>query len=252
MSEQTGSGRAVVIGASAGLGRAIADGLAADGWDLVIASRSRPDLDSVAADLRQRHGVAVTAVAVDVTGDDEEVAAFIETAAAAIPEPDAVIITAGSVASVDDGIGDWTVTGDLVAANMTGVMKLAGHYTEGFERRGGGTLVLFSSIAAGAPRRNNVAYAAAKAGLESFAGSMQHRLGRSKAAVHLYRLGYVDTRLAQGQALKFKPAAPEKVAARVIKGLGGRSRTVFEPRYWGAIVRGLRVLPAPIYNRLDF
>jgi hypothetical protein len=81
---------------------------------------------------------------------------------------------------------------------------------------------------------------------------MQHRLGRSKAAVQLYRLGYVDTRLAAGQDLKLKPADPEKVAARVIRGLGGRSLNVFEPRYWGVIVRGLRILPASLYNRLDF
>jgi decaprenylphospho-beta-D-erythro-pentofuranosid-2-ulose 2-reductase len=250
-SEWAGSKGAVVIGASFGLGRAIADGLARQGWDLVIGSRHRADLEAVAAELRDAHDVTVTPIAVDVANDDT-LTPFLDRAAAAITTPDAVLITAGTVAPVDEGTDDWAVTDDLVAANMTGVMKLAGHYAAEFERRGTGTLVLFSSIAAGAPRRNNVAYAAAKAGLESFAGSMQHRLGRSRAAVHLYRLGYVDTRLARGQDLKLRPADPNRVAARVIKGLGGRSRTVFEPRYWAVIVRGLRALPRPIYNRLDF
>lgn len=246
------SDAAIIIGASAGLGHALATQLAAQGWDLVIASRSQADLDAFADQIRTANGVAVTALAVDVRADDAVLRDFIEAATAAAPDPSAVLITAGSVAAVDDGTDSWSTTSDLVAANMTGVMKLGGHFVRRFEERGSGTLVLFSSIAASAPRRNNVAYAAAKAGLESFAKSMQHRLGRSGAAVQLYRLGYVDTRLAQGQDLKLRPADPATVAQRVIKGLGGRSKTVFEPRYWRVIVQGLRILPAPIYNRLDF
>lgn len=243
---------AVIVGAGAGLGRALAEQLAAAGWDLVVASRTAADLDSLTRQLTEAHDVTVTPITVDVRADDDSLEGFLEAVDAALPDPDAVLITAGSVASVDEGVGDWATTTDLVAANMTGVMKLAGHYAGRFEERGAGTLVLFSSIAAGAPRRNNVAYAAAKAGLEAFAGSMQHRLGRTGAAVQLYRLGYVDTRLAQGQDLKLKPADPARVARRVVAGLGGRSKTVFEPRYWSVIVRGLRILPPPIYNRLDF
>lgn len=245
------SDSAIIVGASTGLGRALATLLAEQDWDLVIASRSQPDLDALADELRLAHGVAVTPIAVDIAVDDD-IEAFLDAADAAVPDPTAVLITAGAVAEVDDGTGDWTTISDLVAVNMTGVMKLGGRYVERFEARGHGTLVLFSSIAAGAPRRQNVAYAAAKAGLECFAGSMQHRLGRTDAAVQLYRLGYVDTRLAQGRDLKLRPADPVRVARRVVDGLGGRSRTVFEPRYWAVIVRGLRALPAPIYNRLDF
>lgn len=249
----TGSAdQAVIIGASAGLGRALAEHLASEGWDLVVASRRQRELAGLADELAAAHGVTVTPLVVDVSCSDASLLDFIAAATDAIPEPDAVLITVGSVADVDEGTGDWATTTELITANMTGVMKLAGHYAEVLERRNRGTLVLFSSIAAAAPRRQNVAYAAAKAGLDSFAGSMQHRLGRSKAAVHLYRLGYVDTRLAQGRDLKLKPADPRKVAARVVDGLGGRSRTVFEPRYWGLIVRSLRILPSPLYNRLDF
>lgn len=242
---------AIVVGASAGVGRAIVEQLAAAGWNLVVGSRNQADLDGLATDLEAAHGVNVAPLAVDVR-DDDALGRFIAAAHDAVPEPDAVLITAGSVADHDDGVDDWATTTDLVTANMIGVMKLGGHYAARFETRGSGTLVLFSSIATGAPRRDNVAYAAAKAGLESFAGSMQHRLGRTGAAVQLYRLGYVDTRLARGRDLKLRPADPATVAERVVAGLGGRSKTTFEPRYWGAIVRGLRMLPAPIYNRLEF
>lgn len=243
---------AVVVGASTGLGRAVAEQLAAAGWHLVIASRTQSDLDEIAAEITARHDVQVVPVAVDLTGSDADLETFVSTASAGAAVPAAVLITAGAVADVDEGLDDWVTTSELVTTNMTGVMKVAGHYAAMFEQQRSGTLVLFSSIAAGAPRSKNVAYAAAKSGLESFARSMQHRLAGSGASVQVYRLGYVDTRLAQGQDLKLPPADPNRVAARVIDGLGGSSKIVFEPRYWGAIVRGLQLLPRFVYNKLSF
>ena len=246
-----GSETAIVVGASTGLGRALVEQLAAAGWHLVIASRTQSDLDAIAAELTDRYDVSVMPIAFDITGGDADLEAFISAASTAAA-PAAVLITAGAVAVVDEGLDDWATTSDLISTNMTGVMKIAGHYASIFEDRRSGTLVLFSSIAAGAPRSKNVAYAAAKAGLESFARSMQHRLAGTGASVQLYRLGYVDTRLAQGQDLKLRPADPNRVAARVIDGLGRPSKTVFEPRYWGAIVRGLRLLPRFAYDKLKF
>ena len=55
--------RALITGGSAGLGRALAAGLAADGWDVVITGRDTQRLDAVAAEL----GPSVTAVSGDVT-----------------------------------------------------------------------------------------------------------------------------------------------------------------------------------------
>ncbi len=242
---------AVVVGASTGLGLALSECLAADGWDLIIASRTQNDLEETAAKLRTDHLVEVTPIAINVSHEDAVLKQFIDDVYE-VATPEVVLITAGAVAPVDEGLGAWPTTSDLVATNMTGPMKLAGCFAELFEKRGSGTLVLFSSIAAGAPRRNNVAYSAAKAGLESFGRSMQHRLAGSGATVQLYRLGYIDTRLARGQDLKLPPADPHRVAARIVANLNSGSRTVFEPRYWGAIVRALRLLPARIYNKLRF
>lgn len=243
---------AVVIGASTGLGRELAEQLARAGWNLVIASRTQRDLDAISADIDARHHVDVTPVAVDLSRDDAVLAAFVDAVLEAAPEPAAILITAGAVATIDEGLDDWATTNELIATNMTGVMKVAGRFASIFEARGSGTLVLFSSIAAGAPRRRNVAYAAAKAGLESFARSMQHRLDGSGASVQVYRLGYVETRMTEGQDLKFRPADPKRVAGRVVRDLGGPSKIVFEPRYWVVVVRTLQILPRFIYNKLSF
>ncbi len=64
--------RALVMGASRGLGRGIAEGLAAEGCHLLLAARNRERLDEAAADLRARFGVTVDSCAVDL-GDSASV-----------------------------------------------------------------------------------------------------------------------------------------------------------------------------------
>ena len=54
--------RAVVVGASSGVGRSLADELAARGYDLVVSARDHEDVAAVAADLELRHGVTVTPI----------------------------------------------------------------------------------------------------------------------------------------------------------------------------------------------
>ncbi|WP_405580151.1 SDR family NAD(P)-dependent oxidoreductase [Streptomyces sp. NBC_01092] len=58
---------AIITGASKGLGRALAEGLAARGWDLVLDARTPEALQETASGLGERHGTRVTAVPGDVT-----------------------------------------------------------------------------------------------------------------------------------------------------------------------------------------
>jgi short-subunit dehydrogenase len=58
--------RYVIVGASAGLGRALAERLAADEHDLVLIGRDQRDLDAIAADLSLRFGVETKVLAGDI------------------------------------------------------------------------------------------------------------------------------------------------------------------------------------------
>jgi 3-oxoacyl-[acyl-carrier protein] reductase len=82
--------KAIVCGASAGLGRACAAALAREGVELVIAARSIDRLDAAAADIRAETGAAVVAIAADVTTD-----AGREAVLQACPAPDILVNNAG-------------------------------------------------------------------------------------------------------------------------------------------------------------
>jgi short-subunit dehydrogenase len=244
--------RAVVVGASAGVGRALSEELARRGYDLVIGARHADDLGAVAADLALRYAVTVTPRPVDLCGPADAVERYADECFEALGEVDALLVTAGAVDDADDGTASPTVTATLVQTNFLGVATLVGPFVGRLEHQGGGTIVLFSSIAAAAPRRRNVVYGAAKAALEHYGRSLQHRLAGGHVRVQVYALGYVDTAMAAGQRLLLPRADPQRIARTVIDGLHRDCRFTYLPRYWRAITFGLRCLPWPIYRRLRF
>ena len=246
---------AVVIGASSGVGRAVAAELARRGYDLVVTARRADDLAAVASDISLRHAVSVTPQPLDLLGPDADLERYVKACITEIPALDAVLIPAGAIAGnePDDGAASWPTTDALITTNFVAVAKLAGRFVEHFEAQGHGTLVLFSTIAVATPRRRNAAYGAAKAGLHYLGRALQHRVAGTGVHVQVCVLGYVDTALTDGQRLLFPAADPRRVARAVVAGLGRRGpRVRYVPRYWRAVVIALRLLPWPVYRRLRF
>jgi short-subunit dehydrogenase len=244
--------RAVVVGASAGVGRALAEELARRGYELVIGARHADDLDAVAADLALRYAVTVTPRPVDLCGPADAVERYADECLATLGAVDAVLVAAGAVDDADDGTAPPAVTSMLVQTNFLGVATLVGGFVKRLEHEGRATIVLFSSVAAAAPRGRNAIYGAAKAALEHYGRSLQHRFAGGHVRVHVYALGYVDTAMAAGRRLFLPRADPHRIARTVVDGLHRDRRFTYLPRYWRAITFGLRCLPWPIYRRLRF
>jgi short-subunit dehydrogenase len=242
----------VVIGGSSGIGRALVGALARRGCTVVAAARDARDLDAVAADARARWDATVVPLPLDLLAGDDALDDWYARCRAVLGDVDVVLVPAGVVTDADDGIVDWETVDELVTTNFLAVMKLGNRFLTHFDERGRGTLALFSSIAAAAPRRRNVVYAAAKSALESYARSMQHRFADIPVHVQLYSLGYVDTTMSRGQRLLLPVASPARVADAVVERLDRPHRAGYLPRYWGLVVRVLGHLPWFVYRRLAF
>jgi short-subunit dehydrogenase len=245
--------QAVIIGATRGVGRALVDAFARENFDLVIAARDAHAVHAVASDASARHDVRVTPLPLDLCGGDDALDGWYRACSVAAPDPDVVLFPAGVVDDADDGFAPWATVDAIMATNLVSVMKLASRFLSTFEARGRGTVVLFSSIAAAAPRGRNVAYAAAKAGLERYATSMNHRFAQRDVFVQVYALGYVDTPSSAGRRVRFVPAAsPARVAHEVVRNVHRRRRLVYFPKMWRPVVRTLGLLPWSVYKRLRF
>jgi 3-oxoacyl-[acyl-carrier protein] reductase len=136
--------RALVGGASSGLGRAIAFGLAAEGCRLAISSRSRERLEPVAAELEKRYGERVTVLEADAL-DPAAAANLASGAAAALGGVDILVLNAGGPPPVDPVATDpaaWSQAFQLLA---TSPIDLATRVLPGMREAGWGRIVAVMS-----------------------------------------------------------------------------------------------------------
>jgi rhamnulose-1-phosphate aldolase/alcohol dehydrogenase len=152
---------AVVTGAGSGIGRAVAQRLAAEGACVVVADRDGPAAAQVAASLGSTD-VAIAST-VDVT-DEAAVAAAIRQAVLAFGGVDLVVNNAGlsiSKSLLETSIQDWDVQHDVMARGSFLVSREAARVM--IEQGMGGDIVYIVSKNAVFAGPNNLAYGAAKA-----------------------------------------------------------------------------------------
>jgi NAD(P)-dependent dehydrogenase (short-subunit alcohol dehydrogenase family) len=149
----------LATGAGSGLGEAVARRFAAGGGRVAILDLDGGRAEAVAAELGGSIGIAC-----DVS-DEEAVRAAVERTEAELGGVDAVASAAGFA---DNGpIVDWSLErwNRLIAVHLTGTFLIAKHTVPAMRRRGGGSIVNFSSIAAKVGQGTNAPYGAAKAGI---------------------------------------------------------------------------------------
>ncbi len=242
---------AVVLGASGGLGRALAAELAAAGRDLLLVSSDDRDVAAIAADLGLRFGVSAAAVAADAR-DLARLTGALRVAAAPPRAIDTVLLPIGGVDETDTALLEPPRALELLQVNFLAVQAAVAELAPVLVARGRGTIVGFGSIAAARGRSRNAVYAAAKRALASYFESLRHELEPAGVAVAFYTLGYLDTRLAYGRRLLLPKADPERVARRVCAELGRRRGSAFIPRYWYLSTLLIRWLPWALFRRLNF
>jgi short-subunit dehydrogenase len=242
---------AVVVGASSGVGRALAGALARSGYALTVVARNARDLEATAADLRLRFDITCNTAVRDIGALDFDVDAFAQECAQAHGSVDCLLVPAGAN-SMDDVAGNPAAIFPMAAVNFLGPARLAAAFGRQMAEHGRGVIILFSSIAAAAPRSRNAAYSAAKAALEVYAKALRVELEPRGVRVIVIALGYVDTRLSFGMKLLFPVASPDAVAAFVMsRALHGGGKFHY-PRFWWWITVILRHLPWGLYRRLKF
>src|SRR4051794_25060272 len=172
--ELTGK-RALVTGATRGLGRAIAERLADEGCALAICARDGDEVERATGELRDR-GVFVHGAAVDVT-DAPALERFVADAGDALGGVDLLVANAGGSAGgdrLDDAAAeDWRTT---LALNVVHAAIAARAATPLMRAGGGGAMVFIASISGLRPQPR-AQYAAAKAAEIHLAVSLARELG---------------------------------------------------------------------------
>jgi len=240
---------AVVVGASAGLGRELAEALAAAGHDLFVVSSDVRDLEALASDLRIRHGVRVVVLALDLGGELGGLDRL-KRAAAELGGPDALLLPIGWTAAADDATLGRDVAERLVRTNFLSVTAVVAELLPELRRRPRASIVGFGSVAASRARGTNMAYSASKRALQTWFEGLRHACAGTTVRVSFYVLGYLDTSLAFGRRTLLPRADPARLAERVVRDLGRLEGVLYYPRAWRLVGAALPLVPFFIFKRL--
>lgn len=188
----TSTARAVVTGASSGIGEALATDLAARGHSLVLVARRGELMEELASALRTAHGVDVEVRACDLSDRDQRSTLVDELAGREISVlcNNAGIATFGPVSELDPAYERAQVELNAVAVHDLTLAVLPGMIA-----RQSGAILMVGSAAGNMPIPNNATYAASKAFVNTFSESLRGELKGTGVNVTLLAPGPVRTEI---------------------------------------------------------
>lgn len=182
------TGRALITGASSGIGAAFARLLSRERYQLVLLGRNRGRLESVAASLT---GPAQLLVA-DLTSEAE--LAYVESFVAEAAAPVNMLVNNAGVGRYSPFAQvDPHSLAETIALNVTAVLRLSRATLPLMVARGHGSVINISSIAGSFPAPNMAVYAASKAFVSNWSASLTAELRGSGVTVTCVNPGYVRT-----------------------------------------------------------
>lgn len=246
------NGVCLIVGASSGLGKAFSYEADINGYELILVSSDKNDLEALAADIKIRYGKPVYTYQFDFISSSGSVENFVSQVTREHPRVNRVLIPLGA-AYKDDLISSKqnvlrpTFDVNLFAPTIISkeILLRAGE----LELR---TIVLVSSISSCFSRAENAFYSAAKAALEAIAKSLRIQGDCLTPTVNVIaiRLGYLESQYTFGRKLPFAVASPEKIAKQLFKRLDQWNGVVTLPRFWFFVLILIQNLPWAIYSRI--
>lgn len=181
--------KALVTGASRGIGAGIAEALAAEGYDLILTcDKTFNELKNLASSLIERYGISVTPVRCDMS-DETDVTSLFDTCGC----PDILVNNAGIsyIGLMQDMTYDeWK---HVIAVNLDSVFLTCNAAVPLMIKKGSGRIINISSIWGKAGASMEVAYSASKGGVNAFTKALAKELAPSHICVNAIACGVIDT-----------------------------------------------------------
>lgn len=245
--------RAIIVGASSGIGAALARKLAREGYAIALLARRADKLNALCAEINQELDAEVAQPYVHDVTDFDQTPALFQQIIADLGQLDLMVYNAGNMPNV--GLAEYNFEKDrqMIEVNLLGAMAWLDQAAALFDATGSGQIVGVSSIAGERGRVGNPPYHTAKAGLSTFLESLRNRLTRKGVHVLTVKPGYVDTELLQAAGgANFWVISPEQAADDSWKAIRKRRQVIFTPARWRLVGLVLQHIPSIIFRRLSF
>lgn len=245
--------KAVILGGTKGMGRAVARQLASRGDALFLLGRNANDLERSAADCSARSpdGTAVGHAPCDLA-DPESFEPALERAAEALGGFDTVIVTAGLFGTQEQLEADPVLLRNVLTVNFAHTVLFCEAARARLLANGGGTLCVFSSVAGDRGRKPVVLYGATKAGLSAYLEGLDHRYREAGLVTVCVKPGFVRTGMTEGLSPPPFAGEPGAVATRVIAAIDRKAPMIYAPSMWRWVMLVIRNLPRFVMRKVGF
>lgn len=240
-------GRAIVVGASSGIGAALVRSLKRDGWRVAALARRADRL----AELTTAEGPGEVLVrAHDVTRVDE-VPPLFEELVRELGGLDLLIYAAAVMPKVEADQYDTEIDLEILAVNTAGGIAWGNAAAQLMQTTRHGTIVGISSIAGDRGRKGNPVYGTSKAAMNHYLEALRNRLSTFGVHVCTIRPGFVDTDMTRGMDGLFWLISADEAARRILDAARKRVNTRYVPRRWFWVGLAIRSIPSFLFRRLN-
>ncbi|WP_462380246.1 SDR family NAD(P)-dependent oxidoreductase [Pseudomonas sp. Marseille-QA0892] len=227
---------AVVVGASSGIGEALARKLIDDGWRVSLLARRTDRLKAMA-----ERSASTTVAAIDLSQPDTANAAmpnFLE----GLGHVDVVVVSA-AVGHVNHAL-DWAIEKETLIVNTVGFAAIAQAAFKHFEAQGHGHLVGISSIAKLRASGGAASYGASKAFVSSYLDGLRDLARGHRLRIDVTEIcpGFVDTPMLKAKK-PFWVVSPTHAANLIHRAIIKRPKLAYVSRRWRLIAWLLKALP---------
>lgn len=236
--------KAIVVGASSGIGASMVKRLVQDGYEVVAVARRLQALEEVC-------GEAATPLVHDVTALDTVQTAF-DQAVEILGGVDLVLYSAGVMPEIGPEEFDTAKDTSIISVNVLGAMAWFNAAARVMSQQGSGTLVGIGSVAGERGRIGNPAYCASKAALHTYLESLRNRLDRRGVQVITIKPGPVETPMTAGRDKLPFLIGSDEAAQQIMKAVRSRQQVRFVPFVWAPIMAVVRSIPSVMFRRMNF
>jgi len=246
--------RGIIIGASDGIGAALAQRLAHEGYTLALLARRQEKLEVICEQINRKTGEYCARAYVHDVADYEKAPELLRRIVADLGGLDLVVFVAG-VNYPPGGIDKYNFENDrrMVEINLIGAMAWLSRVGEMFQSAKAGQIVGISSVAGDRGRVGNPGYNTSKAGLSTYLEALRNRLTRHGVNVLTVKPGFVETAMIQAaQGPTPFMITTEKAVDDIWKAMQKRRQVVYTPPIWRWIMLAIQHTPSFIFRRLSF
>jgi short-subunit dehydrogenase len=244
--------RALIIGASSGIGAALARRLAREGYVLGLVSRRKRLLTDLCREINQSGDQGRASAYVHDVRNVDEVPDLLRRIIGELGGLDLVVYAAG--VNFPPGLHAYNFEGDrqMLEINLVGAFAWLNPIAAMFEGAHRGQIVGLSSVAGERGRGGNPGYNASKAGLTSYLESLRNRLTRHGVNVLTVKAGFVQTDMLKAAQKVMFPITADQAAEEIYDAIRRRRQQIYTPWFWTWIMLAVRNIPSFVFRRMSF